>query len=115
MIVRNNAELDKLNSDSMVEGFSGLLKRAVYGVVINIKQQVLTTHNELLELRRCSRILKTRPNHIIHIISPRGSAHSSFYEKALIHLGVPSVQIRPTFATADEAVPEGLWLVVAEN
>ena len=115
MLARIDVEKEVQNKEDTNFKFSGLLKRAVYGIGLNIQAHIITTQKELAILRHCASLLINYPNHNVHIVSARKTVQVGYFFTTLIHLGVSSGRIKFCEFEKSDNVPAGLWLLVAED
>ena len=94
--------------------FSELAKKALWGIGLNVREQVVATHRELAILRRCAKLVNNEPGQVIHLISPLKTQQTNYIVKTLMHFGVSCGQINVTASASDGSDPEGVWLFVAD-
>jgi len=92
--------------------FSELAKLALWGICLNLKEQVIVTHRELAILRRCAKLVNSAPDQIVHVVSPNKTLRTNFIVNTLMHFGVSCGQINVNSTTTDGSQPEGVWLFV---
>lgn len=106
-----------LNTESATKSdgtatFSELLKNALFGFCLNIKEHVLATHKELAILRQCSKLLHEAPDRRLCIVSSTKQNQTTFIVKTLLHLGVSCGQIEVNQTTHKSMTPDGIWLLI---
>lgn len=106
-----NEHLAEIESTS----FYKLASQAVYGVCLNLKDQVVATHREFGILRRCADILASNPDQELHILSPGNMVRTRYIVKTLMHLGVSCGRINVNLVHYNRQTPNGIWLLVTEN
>lgn len=104
-----NESVSKSNNASH---FSELLKNALFGFCLNVKEHVLATHRELAILRQCSDLIHEAPNRRLCIVSSMTKNQTNFIVKTLLHLGVSCGQIEIKQTAHDSITPDGIWLFI---
>jgi hypothetical protein len=95
--------------------FSILLKNALFGFCLNIKEHVLATHKELAILRQCSKLLHEAPGRRLCIVSSTKKSQTNFIVNTLLHLGVSCGQIEVNQTVHKSMAPDGVWLLIGTN
>ena len=97
------------------EAFTELVKQALYGISLNIKEKVVATQRELAVLRRCSELVRSHPERVVHIVATaQNNRRSRFVENTLLHLGVSCGQIKLDTAGRRDT-PDSVWLLIANR
>ena len=97
------------------EAFTQLVKQALYGISLNIKEKVVATQRELAVLRRCSELVRSHPERVVHIVAAgQNIRRSRFVENTLLHLGVSCGQIKLDTASRRDT-PDSVWLLIANK
>lgn len=102
-------------ADIESKSFYKLAAQAVYGVCLNMKDQVIATHREFAILRRLANAMAKNPEQVIHILSPGNMARTKYIVKTLMHLGVSCGRINIDLIHFNQQTPNAIWLLVTEN
>ncbi|MGD8568167.1 MAG: hypothetical protein PVJ39_08780 [Gammaproteobacteria bacterium] len=100
---------------STAPSFADLASRCLWGICLNLKEHVITTHRELALLRRCAKLALEQPGQVIHVVSPQHTGHANYIVKTLMHFGVSCGQICVSPASRGDLAPGGVWLLVGNR
>ena len=99
--------------------FSELAEQAIWGAQLNMGNQVVATHQELVMLRQCAAHALTGRDCVVHVISSYTQQQIYYLVKTLMHFGISCGKIIVRRSADDDSCPDGVWLFVeaidAEN
>lgn len=113
--MNNAARVIDTSFDAPGHNFSDLANMALWGVCLTFKRKVVATHYELAILRRCAKLVNSKPGQLVHVISPSQTPHTDYIVTTLMHFGVSCGQIDVRTTRGTENDPQGIWLLVGKQ